>query len=36
MYHKFNSKYAYISECDVDSIISLYGEKRSPAVVCEN
>lgn len=36
MYTTIKTKYPYISECDVDAIVSLYDEKKTNLVVCEN
>ncbi|HSD04711.1 MAG TPA: response regulator [Nitrosopumilaceae archaeon] len=36
MYTTIKTKYPYISECDVDAIVSLYDEKKTNLVICEN
>ena len=36
MYPKFNAKYSYISDCDINAVSSLYDKQGSPIVVCEN
>jgi response regulator of citrate/malate metabolism len=36
MYDTIQTKYPYISECDIDAIVSLYDEKKNNLVICEN
>lgn len=36
MYTTIQTKYPYISECDIDAIVSLYDEKKTNLVICES